>query len=173
MFSAFLNSWKIPELRRRILFTLGIIALARVGANIPCPGVDPSALNAYIGRIQSQVGGSFVGLAMLMTGGGLQNCAVFALGVMPYISGSIIMTLLTAVIPSFERLRQEGESGRAKIIQYGRYLTVLICIIQGFFKALGGISAQAQARRSLSNVRGFPIGHFNKYFSSRVRNPTA
>ena len=135
MFSAFLNSWKIPELRRRILFTLGIIALARVGANIPCPGVDPSSLNEYIGRIQSQVGGSFVGLAMLMTGGGLQNCAVFALGVMPYISGSIIMTLLTAVIPSFERLRQEGESGRAKIIQYGRYLTVLICIIQGFFLA--------------------------------------
>jgi len=135
MFSAFLNSWKIPELRRRILFTLGIIALARVGANIPCPGVDPSSLNEYIARIQSQVGGSFVGLAMLMTGGGLQNCAVFALGVMPYISGSIIMTLLTAVIPSFERLRQEGESGRAKIIQYGRYLTVLICIIQGFFLA--------------------------------------
>ena len=135
MFSAFLNSWKIPELRRRILFTLGIIALARVGANIPCPGVDPSSLNEYIGRIQSQVGGSFVGLAMLMTGGGLQNCAVFALGVMPYISGSIIMTLLTAVIPTFERLRQEGESGRAKIIQYGRYLTVLICIIQGFFLA--------------------------------------
>ncbi len=135
MFSAFLNSWKIPELRRRLLFTLGIIALARVGANIPCPGVDPSALNEYIGKIQSQVGGSFVGLAMLMTGGGLQNCAVFALGVMPYISGSIIMTLLTAVIPSFERLRQEGESGRAKIIQYGRYLTVLICIIQGFFLA--------------------------------------
>ena len=135
MFSAFLNSWKIPELRRRILFTLGIIALARVGANIPCPGIDSSSLNEYIGRIQSQVGGSFVGLAMLMTGGGLQKGAVFALGVMPYISGSIIMTLLTAVIPQFERLRQEGESGRAKIIQYGRYLTVLICIIQGFFLA--------------------------------------
>ena len=135
MFSAFLNSWKIPELRRRLLFTLGIIALARVGANIPCPGVDPASLNAYIEQVQKSVGGSFVGLAMLMTGGGLQNCAVFALGVMPYISGSIIMTLLTAVIPSFERLRQEGESGRAKIIQYGRYLTVLICIIQGFFLA--------------------------------------
>ena len=135
MFSAFLNSWKIPELRRRLLFTLGIIALARVGANIPCPGIDPSSLNAYFAQIQKNVGGSFVGLAMLMTGGGLQKGAVFALGVMPYISGSIIMTLLTAVVPSFERLRQEGESGRAKIIQYGRYLTVLICIIQGFFLA--------------------------------------
>jgi len=135
MFSAFLNSWKIPELRKRILFTLGIIALARVGANIPCPGVDSSSLNAYINQIQSQVGGSFVGLAMMMTGGGLQHCAVFALGVMPYISGSIIMTLLTAVVPSLERLKQEGESGRAKVIQYGRYLTVLICIVQGFFLA--------------------------------------
>ena len=136
MFSAFLNSWKIPELRKRLLFTLGIIAIARVGANIPCPGVDPSALNAYMDQIQRNVGGSFVGLAMLMTGGGLQNCAVFALGVMPYISGSIIMTLLTAVIPSLERLKQEGESGRAKIIQYGRYLTVLICVIQGYFLAV-------------------------------------
>lgn len=135
MFSAFLNSWKIPELRKRILFTLGVIALARLGANIPCPGVDSSTLNEYINRIQSQVGGSFVGLAMLMTGGGLQHCAVFALGVMPYISGSIIMTLLTAVVPSLERLKQEGETGRAKVIQYGRYLTVLICIVQGFFLA--------------------------------------
>src|SRR2546426_11125400 len=135
MFSAFANCWKIPELRRRILFTLGVVALARVGANIPCPGVDPTSLTEYINHIQSQVGGSFVGLAMLLTGGGLQNCAVFALGIMPYITGSIIMTLLTAVVPTLEKLRQEGESGRAKLIQYGRYLTVLICIIQGFFLA--------------------------------------
>jgi preprotein translocase subunit SecY len=132
MFSAFLNSWKIPELRRRLLFTLGIIALARVGANIPCPGVDPRPLTDYLEQISRQVGGSFFGLASMLTGGGLQRCAVFALGVMPYISGSIIMTLLTAVVPSLERLKQEGESGRAKIIQYGRYLTVLICIIQGY-----------------------------------------
>ena len=135
MFSAFANCWKIPELRRRILFTLGIIALARVGANIPCPGVDPTSLTAYINQIQSQVGGSFVGLAILLTGGGLQNCAVFALGIMPYITGSIIMTLLTAVVPTLEKLRQEGETGRAKLIQYGRYLTVLICVVQGFFLA--------------------------------------
>jgi preprotein translocase subunit SecY len=135
MFAAFLNSWKIPELRRRILFTLSMVLVARVGATIPCPGVDPSALTAYVDQVQKQVGGSFVGLAMLLTGGGLQNCAVFALGIMPYISGSIIMTLLTAVIPSLERLKQEGESGRAKLIQYGRYLTVIICSIQGFFLA--------------------------------------
>src|SRR2546428_8440438 len=118
MFSAFLNCWKIPELRKRILFTLGIVALARLGANIPCPGVDPSALNDWINRQMSQVGGGMVGLALMLTGGGLQNCAVFALGIMPYISASIIMTLLSAVWPALERLRQEGESGRAKIIQY-------------------------------------------------------
>jgi len=135
MFSAFVNCWKIPELRTRILFTLGIVALARLGANIPCPGVDPTSLTDYIGRVQSQVGGSFVGLAMLLTGGGLQNCAVFALGVMPYITATIIMQLLTAVMPSLERLRQEGQSGYTKIIQYGRYMTVGICIIQSFFLA--------------------------------------
>lgn len=135
MFSAFLNSWKIPELRRRLLFTLGVIALARLGANIPCPGVDPRPLTDYLDQVSKQVGGSFFGMASMLTGGGLQKCAVFALGVMPYISGSIIMTLLTAVVPSLERLKQEGETGRAKIIQYGRYLTVLICIIQSYFLA--------------------------------------
>ncbi len=135
MFSAFANCWKIPELRKRILFTLGIVALARLGANIPCPGVDPTALTEYIGRVQSQVGGSFVGMAILLTGGGISRCAVFALGVMPYITSTIIMQLLTAVLPSLERLRQEGQTGQTKIIQYGRYMTVLICVIQGFFLA--------------------------------------
>jgi preprotein translocase subunit SecY len=132
MFSAFINCWKIPELRRRILFTLGILALARLGAYLPCPGVNAAPLAAYVDDIQKQVGGSFLGLASLLTGGGLQNCAVFALGIMPYISASIIMQLLTAVVPSLERLRREGESGRAKIIQYGRYMTILICLIQGY-----------------------------------------
>jgi preprotein translocase subunit SecY len=135
MFSAFLNCWKIPELRRRILFTLGMVAIARLGANIPCPGVDPSELNAYMAQIQQHVGGSFMGLADMMTGGGLQRCAVFALGVMPYISASIIMMLLTAVMPSLERLKQEGDTGRAKIIQYSRYMTVGLCIVQGWLLA--------------------------------------
>ncbi len=135
MFSAFLNSWKIPELRKRLLFTLGIIAICRVGANIPCPGVDPRALNAYIGEIESRAGGSILGLANLFTGGALQQCAVFALGVMPYITASIIMMMLAAVIPALERLRQEGASGQAKIIQYGRYLTIGVCLVQGFFLA--------------------------------------
>jgi preprotein translocase subunit SecY len=135
MFSAFLNVWKIPELRRRILFTLGMVAIARLGANIPCPGVDPSELNLYMDQVQKQVGGSIMGLADMLTGGALQQCAVFALGVMPYISASIIMMMLTAVMPSLERLKQEGETGRAKIIQYSRYMTVGLCVIQSWLLA--------------------------------------
>ena len=135
MFSAFLNCWKIPELRRRILFTLGMVAIARLGANIPCPGVNPTELNVYMQDVQKQVGGSIVGLADMLTGGALQQCAVFALGVMPYISASIIMMLLTAVMPSLERLKQEGETGRSKIIQYSRYMTVGLCIVQGWLLA--------------------------------------
>jgi preprotein translocase subunit SecY len=135
MFSAFLNCWKIPELRRRILFTLGMVAIARLGANIPCPGVDPTELNQYMERVQQNVGGSIIGLANMLTGGALQQCAVFALGVMPYISASIIMMLMTALIPSLERLKQEGETGRAKIIQYSRYMTVGLCILQGWLAA--------------------------------------
>jgi preprotein translocase subunit SecY len=150
MFSAFINSWKIPELRRRILFTLGIVAIARVGANIPCPGVDPTELNAYMEQVQSQVGGSILGLANLLTGGALQQCAVFALGVMPYISASIIMMLLTAVVPALERLKQEGESGRARLIQYSRYLTVGLCVIQGWLLA----KAFEQPERLFPGFRG-------------------
>jgi len=135
MFSAFLNCWKIPELRRRILFTLGMVAIARLGANIPCPGVNPAELNQYMDEVQKHVGGSVVGLANMLTGGALQQCAVFALGVMPYISASIIMMLLTAVMPSLERLKQEGDTGRSKIIQYSRYMTVGLCVVQGWLLA--------------------------------------
>ncbi|NQU10894.1 preprotein translocase subunit SecY [bacterium] len=135
MFDAFTNTWKIPELRRRILFTLGIVVIARIGANIPCPGVDSTPLNRFMAEIQQQSGGSIFALADMFTGGALQQCAVFALGVMPYITASIIMMMLSAVIPSLERLKQEGESGRAKIIQYGRYLTIAVCVFQGFFLA--------------------------------------
>ncbi len=150
MFSAFFNSWKIPELRKRIVFTLGIVAIARVGANIPCPGVDPTALNAYMDEVQRSAGGNILALANMFTGGALQQCAVFALGVMPYITASIIMMMLSAVIPSLERLKQEGESGRAKIIQYGRYLTILVCLIQGFFLA----KAFEQPERLISGFQG-------------------
>jgi preprotein translocase subunit SecY len=135
MLSAFSNSLKIPELRNRILFTLGLIFIVRIMANIPTPGVDSSALRAFIEGLQGTAGGSFLGLYDLFSGGALQQFAVGSLGIMPYISASIIIQLLTAVVPALERLAREGDSGRDKITQYTRYLTVVICIVQGYAMA--------------------------------------
>ena len=136
MFSAFANSFKIPELRTRILFTLGLIFVSRIVANVPTPGVDLYALQGVIREIESQVGGGFLGIIDLFTGGALQKCAIGALGILPYISASIILQLMTAVIPSLERLAREGDVGRQKISQIARYLTIGICIIQGLATAL-------------------------------------
>lgn len=130
MFSAFTNSFKIPELRQRIFFTLGLIFVARVGANLPLPGLNPEPLQAYFADLSS-VGGGLVGMYNMFTGGALLKGAVFALGIMPYISASIILQLMGAVIPTLARLQQEGDVGRQKIAQYTRYLTIIICIIQG------------------------------------------
>jgi preprotein translocase subunit SecY len=135
MLSAFVNSVKIPELRQRILFSFGMIFLVRMLAAIPVPGVDAVALREFIAQVRATAGGGFVGLFDLFSGGALENCAVGALGIMPNISASIILQLLTAVIPSLERLAREGDAGRQKIIQYGRYLTVLLCLIQGYAMA--------------------------------------
>ena len=131
MLSAYANSLKIPELRRRIFFTFGMIALVRLTSNIPCPGVDPKVLESLFKDVSEGSGGGFLNLFDLFSGGALQRFAVGALGIMPYISASIIMQLMTPVIPALEKLQREGESGRQKIHQYTRYLTVAICIIQG------------------------------------------
>ena len=131
MLSAYANSLKIPELRRRILFTFGVIALCRLTANIPCPGVDPKALDELFSQMAQRAGGGVLSLFNLFSGGALQRFAVGALGIMPYISASIIMQLMTPVIPALEKMQREGESGRQKITQYTRYLTVFICLIQG------------------------------------------
>lgn len=128
MLEAFVNMFKIPELKRRILFTLGMIAVYRLGSHIPTPGINTSALAHFF---QSQAGG-ILGLLDLFTGGALKTFSVFALGVMPYISMSIIMQLLTAVIPYLEKLAKEGEAGRRKITAYTRYGTVILCAIQAF-----------------------------------------
>jgi preprotein translocase subunit SecY len=136
MLSAFTNSFKIPELRSRILFTLGLIFVCRIVANVPTPGVDAAALRQVIADIESQTGGGFLGLIDMFSGGALRNCAVGALGIMPYISASIILQLLTAVVPGLERLVREGDSGRQKLTQYGRYLTVVLCVVQGYFMAV-------------------------------------
>ena len=135
MLSAFTNSFKIPELRARILFTMGLIFVCRLVANVPTPGVDAVALQQVIADIEHSSGGGFLGLSDMFSGGALRNCAVGALGIMPYISASIILQLLTAVVPALGRLAREGDSGRQKITQYSRMLTVFLCVIQGWFMA--------------------------------------
>jgi len=136
MLSAFKNSLKIPELRQRIFFTLGLVFLCRLLARVPTPGVDAIALREFINHLQNTAGGSFLGLFDLFSGGAMRYCAVAALGIMPYISASIILQLLTAVVPQLERLAREGDTGRDKISQYTRYLTVILCVIQGYAMAV-------------------------------------
>ena len=121
------NLFKIPELRRKILFTLGILVLLRVGAHITVPGVNRETLTLAIGGQNN-----LFGLLDLFTGGALQRATVFALGIMPYISASIIFQLLTAVFPYFEKLQKEGEEGRKKITQYTRYATLGLSAVQGY-----------------------------------------
>ncbi|MBI2814530.1 MAG: preprotein translocase subunit SecY [Opitutae bacterium] len=130
MFSAFANSMKIPELRSRILYTLGLLFVARVGAHIPLPGIDPKPLLNFFEAQTASGGGGLMGLYNMFTGGALLKGAVCALGIMPYISASIIFQLMTAVVPALSRLQQEGDVGRQKLTQYTRYLTVAICLLQ-------------------------------------------
>ena len=140
MLSAFTNCLKIPELRQKIFFTLALLFIARVGANIPLPGVDPSPIKEFFElreqtRSESE-GNDILGFYNMFTGGALLNGALFALGIMPYISASIIMQLMGAVFPQLARLQQEGEPGRQKISQYTRYLTIFICLVQGTLLAI-------------------------------------
>ena len=136
MISAFLNSVKIPELRRRILFTLAVIVIVRLGAAITTPGVNQGVLQEWFRTSLSQrTGGGLAALFNLFSGGALENCAVFSLGIMPYISASIMMQLLTAVIPQLGRLARE-DGGRQKIMQLTRYTTLVLCIFQGYLLAL-------------------------------------
>jgi len=131
MLSAFSNSFKIPELRDRILFTLALVFICRVITSVPLPGIDASALQMHIADMSNRVGGGLLTLFDLFSGGALSQCAVGSLGIMPYISASIILQLMTAVIPMLERLAREGDVGRQKLTQYTRYLTLVICVIQG------------------------------------------
>lgn len=134
MLSAFVNSFKIQELRQRILFTLSMIFLCRLISDIPMAGVDFGMITRYIKSSAGQ-GGGFLDMFNLFSGGAVKNCAVGALGIMPYISASIIIQLMTAVVPTLEKLSREGESGRTQITQYTRYLTVVLCVFQGFLIA--------------------------------------
>ena len=144
MLQAFANCFRIPELKKKILFTLGIIVLYRVGCHIPTPGVNGAVLSEFFRRInESSSGGTIFGMMNMFSGGAMENMTVFALGIMPYISSSIIMQLLTAVIPALEKLSKEGQAGYQKINQYTRYGTVGLCMIQAFFIALWLESPQA------------------------------
>ena len=131
MFSAFTNSLKIPELRSRIFYTLALLFVARVGCAIPLPGIDPHPLQEFFKNQTGGTSGAMIGLYNMFTGGALLKGAVCSLGIMPYISASIVFQLMTAIVPSLSRLQQEGDVGRQKINQYTRYATVLICIVQG------------------------------------------
>lgn len=130
--NTFANSFKIPELKSRILFTLGLLAVARLLAYVRIPGMNGTALSAYFNNAHTS--GGLLGMYNTFAGGAFEHCAVGALGIMPYISATIIIQLLTAVWPKLSKLARE-EGGRAKIIQYGRYLTVLLCLGQGFYFA--------------------------------------
>src|SRR6266581_3945451 len=124
--NTFSNCFKIPELKSRILFTLVVLAICRLEAVVRIPGLNGSALAQFF-ESHAATGASVLGMYSLFTGGALEHCAVGALGIMPYISGTIIIQLLTAVIPTLSKLARE-EGGRTKLIQYGRYLTVLLCL---------------------------------------------
>jgi len=130
MFSAFANIAKIPELRRKTLITLGLLVFARLGVFIPLPGVNLDAVAGAIGSHKGTGFGEFLGILDMFAGGGLRKMSIFALGIMPYISASIIFQLLVAIVPALQKISKEGESGRRKIIQWTRYSTVVLCIVQ-------------------------------------------
>ncbi|MBN1522428.1 MAG: preprotein translocase subunit SecY, partial [Candidatus Aureabacteria bacterium] len=136
MIKAFSNIFKIPDLRKRILFSIGLIAVVRFGAYLPTPGVDGAMLNQFFQDYFRQGGGGIFNFINMFSGGAMTKATVFALGIMPYISASIIIQLLTAVIPALEKLAREGESGRRKITEYTRYSTVALSLFQGFFISL-------------------------------------
>ena len=132
MSSGFQNIGRVPELQRRILFTFGMLAVYRIGAHIVTPGINPEVIKNFF----EQMGGTVFGLFNLFSGGALEQLSIFALGIMPYISASIIFQLLTIVIPTLEQLQKEGEQGRRKITQWTRYATVVIALFQSMLLAL-------------------------------------
>jgi preprotein translocase subunit SecY len=127
-FEALANAFKIPDLRNRILFTLGMLAIYRLGGHIPTPGIDAERLEEFFQQNQ----GTLLGFIDLFSGGMFRRLTVFALGIMPYITASIILQLMTIVVPTLEKLSKEGELGRRKITQWTRYLTVGLALIQSF-----------------------------------------
>lgn len=133
MVEGFSNVSRIPELRRRLLFTFAMLAVYRIGVAVPTPGIDGKALAEYFEQARNTV----VGFMNLMSGGAMERFSIFTLGIMPYISASIILQLLTVVVPYLERLSKEGEAGRRRITQYTRYGTVFLALVQSLFIGIG------------------------------------
>ena len=136
MFEAFSNIFKIPDLKKKVLITLGIIAVYRIGAFVPTPGIDGARLAQFFDNLAKSSGGTLFGIMNMFSGGAMRRLTIFALGIMPYISASIILQLLTTVIPALERLARQGDEGRKAITQYTRYGTVVLSVVQSFFIAL-------------------------------------
>ena len=151
------NIWKIPELRKRLIFTLLMLAVYRVGAFIPVPGIDPGALSEYMQEIRGHVagGGTALDFVDMFTGGAMSKMAIFAMGIMPYVSASIILQLLTVVVPKLEAWSKEGEIGRRKITRYTRYLTLVIAVFQATGLALLLKSQSTSTGRPLVPHPGF------------------
>ncbi len=133
LFEAFANMFRVPDLRKRLLFTLGLLAVYRLGGHVPTPGINIQQWQQFLRSAQ----GSIFGFFDLFAGGNIRRLTVFALGIMPYITSSIILQLLTVVVPTLEKLQKEGELGRRKITQWTRYLTVILSVIQSFGIAKG------------------------------------
>ncbi len=133
LFEGLANIFRIPDLRKRVLFTLAMLAIYRLGGHIPTPGVDANRLSDYF----QQHAGGMLGMIDLFSGGMFRRLTIFALGIMPYITASIILQLLAVVIPTLEKLQKEGELGRRKITQWTRYLTIILAVIQSFTIAIG------------------------------------
>src|SRR5579884_2252725 len=154
MITTILGAFRVPDIRKKILFTALLLALYRLGAHIPAPGINASALST----IQKNFGGSSIlGLLNLFSGGGLGRIAIFALGIMPYITASIILQLLQVVVPSLEKLSKEGEVGQARITQYTRYLTVGLALAQSVGYVFLFHSLQSSAGQSV--IDPFDVGH--------------
>lgn len=136
MIKALANAFRIPDLRRKLFITLALLSVYRIGAYIPTPGVNGAALVQFFENVSRSQGGTLFGIMNMFSGGALTRLTIFALGIMPYISASIILQLLVTVVPHLEKLSKEGEAGRRTIIQYTRYGTVVLAVVQSFFISL-------------------------------------
>src|SRR3954471_21018254 len=136
MFKTFMNIFRVPELRNKVLFTLFLLAIYRIGFLVPIPGVDQSSFTEMVKQQKDDTGGGagrLTAYLSIFSGGSLSQSTIFGLGVMPYISASIIFQLLATVVPSLEKLQKEGETGRKKIQEWTRYVTVPLCVVQAIF----------------------------------------